>query len=143
MSFLSFFFPHCLCAFSLLASVIFYICINMFIFKFSPTKVFRKPLHGNKNSHFSMHVSLTPSLSLVPYKDVCQSTITTYMVNVITNKILGVSYEARFPHNEERINRMTNGQHCGKSKITVPLCMFRCGYNFPLTSFSIAIFMYS
>lgn len=31
------------------------------------------------------------------------------MVNVITNKILGVSYEARFPHNEERINMMTNG----------------------------------
>jgi hypothetical protein len=65
------------------------------------------------------------------------------MVNVITNKILGVSYEARFPHNKERINRMTTGQHCGKSKITVPLYMFRCGYNFPLTSFPIAIFMYS
>jgi hypothetical protein len=25
----------------------------------------------------------------------------------------------------------------------MPLYMFRCGYNFPLTSFPIAIFMYS
>ncbi|KAG6784030.1 hypothetical protein POTOM_009713 [Populus tomentosa] len=59
---------------------------------------------------------------------------------LINTDILEVGYEAKVPHSEERISKITVDRRCGESEITVPVSMFRCDYTLLLTGFVNNIF---
>jgi hypothetical protein len=42
------------------------------------------------------------------------------MTDGINTNVLEVRYEARAPHSEERISKITDDRRCGESEITVP-----------------------
>jgi len=98
-------------------------------------------LLGNLISYKSTYSNITPSN--FPYNTkifVCLSVISQGMTDRINTNVLEVGYEARAPHSEERISKITDDRRCGESEITVPMSMFRCDYTLLLTGFVNNIF---